>query len=60
MDTNQHESQTTRDEPPKDSFVSIRVNSWFYSHDYGQLCYDEVKSWFVEIGSKANVEVSHV
>jgi SNF2 family DNA or RNA helicase len=38
MDTNQHESQTTRDEPPKDSFVSIRVNSWFYSPDHGQFC----------------------
>lgn len=47
MDTNQHESQK-RNEPPKDSFVFIRVNSWFYSPDHGQLC-QFIETWNTEI-----------
>jgi superfamily II DNA or RNA helicase len=38
MDTNQHEYERAQDSDAAGSLVSIRVNSWFYSPDHGQIC----------------------
>ncbi|MDI3532850.1 MAG: hypothetical protein PWR28_1195 [Synergistaceae bacterium] len=38
MDTNQHESKSLGANEAVGSLVSIRVHSWFYSPEHGELC----------------------